>query len=74
MEKATRVEIRTEGPNWHIVIAVDYDLLANSKRVVPAFAPLCANSKNRTLQTLKDTALSLGISWMALRVSFLFPC
>ncbi|XP_070013422.1 uncharacterized protein [Nicotiana sylvestris] len=67
LERNTHVEIRTEGPNRYIVIPVDYDLLANSERAVPAFAPLCTASENTALQAMNNTDLSLGISGMALR-------
>lgn len=66
MERTTRVGIRAEVPNQHIVIPVNYDLLANSELAVSAFSPLCAASKNTTLQTMTDVDLSLGISDMAL--------
>lgn len=72
LERATCVEIRTKGPNRHIVIPVSYSLLVDSEQATSSISPLCAEAKNRTLLTLKDANLHLGISGMALRVSFYF--
>ncbi|XP_019230347.1 PREDICTED: uncharacterized protein LOC109211278 [Nicotiana attenuata] len=69
LERKTRVEVRTEGPNRHVIIPMGYELLANSERVVSSFAPLCAASENTALQTMSDAEQSLSISSMALRVS-----
>lgn len=63
------MEVRTEGPNWHVIIPVGYDILANSKREVPSSSPLCTASENTTLQMMSDVELSLTISGMALQVS-----
>lgn len=64
-----RVEVRIEGPTRNIAIPMDFNLLVNSKSMVPALAPLCMKPENRTLQTLKDANLSFGIYGMDLRVS-----
>lgn len=71
-EGFTWVEVRTEGTTYNIVIPLDRDLLVNTESVVPSLGPLCSNAEYRTLRTLDDAALSLGISNMALRVSFWF--
>ncbi|XP_019244425.1 PREDICTED: uncharacterized protein LOC109224291 [Nicotiana attenuata] len=67
LERHTCVEVRTEGPNRHVIIPADYDLLVNSEQVVSAFAPLCAASENTALQAVSDAELSRSISGMALR-------
>lgn len=67
----TRVEVRTDCSSRSIIIPLDYDLLEDMVSMVPSFTPLCSAAENRTLQALKDSGLSLGISGMALRVSFL---
>ncbi|XP_070025631.1 uncharacterized protein [Nicotiana sylvestris] len=67
LERNTRVEVMIEGPTRHVIIPVGYDLLANSERVVPSFAPLCAASENTALQAMSDVELSQSISGMALR-------
>lgn len=73
-ERFTRVEIRMEGTDQHIVIPLYYDLLANSGWAVPTFTHLCAGFENMKLQKLRDADMSLVISSMALRVSLLFSC
>nr|XP_009788739.1 PREDICTED: uncharacterized protein LOC104236512 [Nicotiana sylvestris] len=65
LENNTRVEIRMEDPNRHIMILVDYDLLSNSEWAVPAVAPLCTASENKALQAMNDADLSLVYSaWL----------
>lgn len=68
-EGFTRVEMRTEGTTRSIIIPLDLDLLKRMESIVPDLGPLYSRTEERTLQTLDDDALSLGISGMALRVS-----
>lgn len=69
-EGLTRVEVRMEGSTRNIIIPLNCNLLTIIERVVPSLVPLCTSTESRTLQTFKDADLSLGISGMALRVSF----
>lgn len=69
-EGFTRVEVRLEGSTRTIVVPMDRDLLVNTEDMVPSLVPLCSDVEGRTLETLNDAALSLGIASLALKVSF----
>nr|XP_009761257.1 PREDICTED: uncharacterized protein LOC104213453 [Nicotiana sylvestris] len=70
-ERFTRVEVRTERSTRNTAIHLCFNLLVNSECLFLALAPLCAESENRTLQTLKDANLSLAIFGMALQTLIL---
>lgn len=69
-EGFTRVEVGLKGSTRTIVVPIDRDLLVNTEDVVPSLGPLCSDMEGKTLETLKDVALSSGITGLALRVSF----
>lgn len=75
IERHTCVEMGTEGPDRHIVIPMDYNLLANCKQETSALAPLCVASESAMLKVMSDVELSRSTFGMALRVSnFFFFC
>lgn len=70
-ERFTRVKVRLDGSSRTTVVPMDRDLLVNTKGVIPSLGPLGYDVEGRTLETLNDAAISLGIAGLTLSVSFL---
>lgn len=59
------VEVRSDGTSCLIVIPLDCNLMTSKGNIVPNPAPLCSSVEHRTLESFKDTNLSLSIfGWL----------
>lgn len=45
-DRLTRVEVRIDGSSRSIVIPLDYNLMTNTKSVVPSLVPFCSSAEN----------------------------